>query len=307
MLKPERLRSGDRVAIVSPASPCPPEELHQGVAELQRLGFEPVFDESVFARLGYLSGEGSLRARAVLDAWKDPSIRAIVAVRGGYGSVHVLPYLDRPLLRQTPKIFVGYSDLTSVLTYLTNGCGIVSFHGPMLDHRLGRGAEAYDRDTFLRALTKAEPLGELSAPGLEIFRKGEAAGPLFGGTLVQLVASLGTPYAFQPPAGHVLFLEDVGERPYRLDRMLTQLRLAGILDAASAIVFGEFPGCDEPQGEPSGRSVLADLTRDFDGPVLYGFPSGHTIGPLMTLPLGVEARVVAEGAPRLVIEEAGVQ
>lgn len=307
MLKPQRLRSGDRVAIVSPASPFPPEEFYEGIAELQRLGFEPVFDESVFARLGYLSGEGSLRARAVIDAWKDPSIRAIVAVRGGYGSVHLLPYLDRALLRQTPKIFVGYSDLTSVLTYLTNGCEIVSFHGPMLDRRLSHGAEAYDRDTFLRGLTNAEPLGELSAPGLEIFRKGEAAGPLFGGTLAQLVASLGTPYAFRPPAGHVLFLEDVSERPYRLDRMLTQLRLAGILGAASAIVFGEFPGCDEPEGELRGRSVLADLTRDFNGPVLYGFPSGHTAGPLMTLPLGVEARVVAEGAPRLVIEESGVQ
>ena len=306
MLKPQRLRSGDRVAIVSPASPFSLEEFHPGIAELQRLGFEPVFDQGVFARLGYLSGEGGHRARAMLEAWKDPSIRAIVAVRGGYGSVHVLPYLDRDLFRQTPKIFVGYSDLTSVLTYLTTGCEIVSFHGPMLDRRLSHGTEAYDRDTFLRALTEAGPLGELSAPGLEIFRKGEAAGPLFGGTLAQLVASLGTPYAFRPPAGHVLFLEDVSERPYRLDRMLTQLRLAGILDAASAIVFGEFPDCDEPQGELRGRSVLADLTRDFAGPVVYGFPSGHTAGPLMTLPLGVRTRLVADGAPRLIIEEPAV-
>jgi muramoyltetrapeptide carboxypeptidase len=306
MLKPRRLRSGDRVAIVAPATPFPQDEFHQGVVELQRLGFEPVFDPDVFARLGYLSGEDRLRARVFLDAWTDPTISAVIAVRGGYGSVHLLPYLDRAVLRQTPKSFVGYSDLTSVLTYLTVGCGMVAFHGPMLDRRLSHGTAAYDRDTFLRALTLAEPLGELTAPGLEIFRKGEASGLLFGGTLTQLCASLGTPYAFAPPKGYVLFLEDVGERPYRLDRMLTQLRLAGILATASAIVFGEFPGCDEPNGEVMGRAVLADLTRDFDGPVIYGFPSGHGAGPLVTLPLGVQARIVAEGSPRLVIEEAGV-
>ena len=122
----------------------------------------------------------------------------------------------------------------------------------------------------------------------------------------QLVASLGTPFAFTPPERHVLFLEDVTERPYSLDRMVTQLRLAGILDRASAIVLGEFPGCDEPQGGPLARATLAGLLRDFSGPVLYGFPSGHTAGPLMTLPFGVNARVVAGASPRLFIEEAGV-
>ena len=308
MLKASRLRSGDRVAVVAPASPFSRDEFDKGVAELRQLGFEPVFEESVFdQRGGYLSGEASVRARAFLEAWRDPSVRALIAVRGGYGSVHLLPYLEKHDLRETPKAFIGYSDLTSVLAYLTTGCGIVSFHGPMLDRRLGRGIDAYDRDTFVRALTSPEPLGDLSAPALETFRRGESAGPLVGGTLAQLVASLGTPYAFKPPKGHVLFLEDVAERPYRLDRMLTQLRLAGVLDSASAIVLGEFPDCDEPRGEPSGRSVLADLLKEFSGPVVYGFPSGHTTGPLVTLPFGVQARVVANGSPRVIIEEAGVE
>ena len=122
----------------------------------------------------------------------------------------------------------------------------------------------------------------------------------------QIVASLGTPFAFAPPKGHVLFLEDVAERPYSLDRMVTQLQLAGILDLASAIVLGEFPGCDEPKGEPAARATLAGLLRTFKGPVVYGFPSGHTAGPLLTLPFGVQARVVADARPRLIIEEAGV-
>ncbi len=234
-------------------------------------------------------------------------MRALIAVRGGYGSVHLLPFLDKEDLRQTPKAFVGYSDLTSMLTYLTGRCGIVSFHGPMLDRRLGSGIDAYDRDSFMRALTSSEPLGELSAPQLETFCKGEAAGPLMGGTLVQLIASLGTPYAFSPPNGYVLFLEDVGERPFRIDRMITQLRLAGLLDRASAIILGEFIDCDEPRGEPSAKGVLADLLRDFNGPVVHGFPSGHTRGALVTLPFGVRARVAANGNPRVIIEEAGVE
>jgi muramoyltetrapeptide carboxypeptidase len=306
MLKPQRLRSGDKVAVVAPASGFLRDEFDKGIAELQQLGFEPVFEESVFARGHYVAGEGSMRAAAFLNAWRDPSVRAIVAVRGGYGSVHLLPYLDPHALRNDPKAFVGYSDLTTVLTYLTIGCGIVSFHGPMLDRRLGCGPSAYDRDSFMRALTSAEPLGQLNAPQLEIFQRGEASGVLVGGTMSQLVASLGTPYAFAPPKGHVLFLEDVDERPYRLDRMLTQLRFAGILDLASAVVLGEFVGCDEPRGEPLARDTLAALFKAFNGPVIFGFPSGHTAGPSITLPMGVQARVIATETPRLVIEEEGV-
>jgi muramoyltetrapeptide carboxypeptidase len=306
MLKPPRLRSGDKVAVVAPASGFPREEFDKGIAELRRLGFEPVFEDSVFDREQYVAGTGVVRAGAFLRAWRDPSIRAIIAVRGGYGSVHLLPHLEKQELQRTPKAFIGYSDLTSVLTFLTIGCGIVSFHGPMLDRRLGAGAEGYDEDTFVRSLTIAEPLGDLQAGSLETFHAGEASGVLVGGTLAQLAASMGTPFAFAPPSGHVLFLEDVSERPYRLDRMMMQLRLAGIFDLASAIVLGEFTGCDEPDGEPLARATLASLVKDFNGPVVYGFPSGHTAGPLVTLPFGVRARVVAGATPRLIIEEAGV-
>jgi muramoyltetrapeptide carboxypeptidase len=308
MLKPKKLRPGDKIAIVSPASAFLREEFDKGVAEIRRLGFEPVFEESVFAQHGgYLSGEGKVRARAFLNAWRDPSIRALIAVRGGYGSVHLLPFLEKEDLRQTPKAFIGYSDLTTVLTYLTGTCGIVSFHGPMLDRRLSRGIDAYDRESFLGALTSAEPLGELGGTTLETIKGGEAAGILMGGTLAQLVASLGTPYAFDPPIGHVLFLEDVGERPFRLDRMVTQLRLAGVLDRAAAIVLGDFVDCDEPGGAPAAKTVLADLLKDFDGPIVHGFPSGHTRAAFVTLPFGVRARVAANGKPRVIIEEAGVE
>jgi len=308
MLKPRALEPGSRLAVVAPASAFVREEFDHGIAELQRLGFVPVYDETVFARQRYVAGPPALRAEAVRKALWDPTIAGIIGVRGGFGSAQILPLLDPAEIRQARKAFIGYSDLTAILTLLTTACGLVAFHGPMLAGRLGRGAEGYDEASLIGAVSRREPLGELTAPGVESVRSGEASGTLLGGTLTQLVASLGTPFAFDPPAGHVLFLDEVGERPYRIDRMITQLRQSGLLARASAVVVGELPRCDEPSGEPTARAIIADLFADFPGPVLVGFPSGHTVGPSLTLPLGVAARVVAGGSrPRLVIEEAAVE
>jgi muramoyltetrapeptide carboxypeptidase len=149
-------------------------------------------------------------------------------------------------------------------------------------------------------------MGEIAHPAVSVLSRGEAGGVLLGGTLTQLTASLGTPYAFSPPPDTVLFLDEVGERPYRIDRMLTQLRFSGILARVSAIVFGELPNCDEAAGAPVARDVIAEMLRDFRGPVLFGLPSGHTTGATLTLPFGVRARVVTQPSPRLVIEEAAV-
>ena len=305
MLKPRALRPGDRIAVVSPASPFAREEFDRGVDELRRLGYEPVWDESVFARDAMVSGSPATRAAAFLKAWFDPSVAALIAVRGGYGSVQLLPLLARDDLRHSPKAFVAYSDNTSLLSWLTTGCGIVAFHGPMLDGRLAKGEAGYDRDSLIKAVTAT--LGELSFDGLVALAAGEAEGPLFGGTLTQLVASLSTPFAFDPPDGCVLFIEEVNERPYKLDRMLTQLRLSGILQRARGVVFGEMRGCDEPGGTPSARDVIAAALSGFHGPVLFGFPSGHTTGPCWTLPLGVLSRVIGSERPRLIIEESAVQ
>lgn len=305
MLLPRALAPGDRIALVSPASPCVREEFDRGVHTLTALGFRPTWDESVFARRGYVSGPAEVRAAAFLDAWQDPSVSALMAVRGGYGSVQMLARLTPDLLRRTPKPFIGYSDTTALLTWLTLGCGIVAFHGPMLEGRLSRGAEGFDLTSFASAFRPA-PMGALDPPGLSVLQSGEASGPLFGGTLTQLASSLGTPYAFLPPDGSVLFLEDVNERPYRVDRLITQLRLAGVLAKARAIVLGEMPGCDEPGGEPSVKDALRNALEGFRGPIVIGFPSGHTVGPSWTLPLGVRVRVVARDRPRLVIEEAAV-
>ena len=306
MLKPRALKPGDRIAIVAPASPFAVERFDGGLAELRHLGFEPVHTDAVFARDGYLAGSAEMRARDFLEAWTAPDIAAVVAARGGYGSTQLLPLFDVSTFRAHRKAFLGYSDNTAVLTWLMQACGLVAFHGPMVEGRLARGTNGYDRDTFIRCLCRLEPAGEITAPQLETLAPGEASGQLMGGTLTQLVASLGTPFAFDPPAGCVLFLDEVAERPYRVDRMLTQLRLAGVLERVSAVVCNEFPRCDEPGGGPQARDAILSVLRGFRGPILFGLPSGHTDGPMVTLPFGIRARVVAGSRPVLVIEEAAV-
>jgi muramoyltetrapeptide carboxypeptidase len=305
-MKPRALQPGDRIAIVSPASPFSRDEFDRGIEEIRRLEFVPVYEDDVFARMGgYLSGAPEVRANAFMRHWMDDSVAALIAVRGGYGSVQLLPLLTG-LDRTRPKLFIGYSDNTSILSWLTCHHGIPALHGPMLDRRLSRGADGYDESSFVALLRGGQGL-TLVPDGLTILRGGEASGRLFGGTIAQLTASLATPYAFDPPAGSILFLEDVNERPYRLDRMLTQLRFSGILSRASGILFGEMRGCDEPDGAITARETLQALLHDFDGPIVFGFPSGHTTGPSWTLPLGVRVRHVTSPRAAVIIEESPVE
>jgi len=304
--KLRRLRAGDRIALVAPASPFPREEVAAGAAELQRLGFETVFDDTIFAKERFVAGSPQSRARAIMEAWKDPSIAALVAVRGGYGSAQLLPLLDPQVMVDGRKALIGYSDITTLLAIYVRH-GLPAIHGPMIDRRLSKGPSAYDEASFRRVLMTAEPPGEFAPERLEVLHAGSARGRLAGGTLTQLMASMGTPWQFDPPDNAVMFIEDIGERPYRIHRMLTQAAQAGLFARAVAIVFGEFPGCDEPGGNPAIRDVLRDFTSDFRGPVLFNFPSGHTAGPTWTLPLGVEVEVVAQPTAAMRILEAAVE
>lgn len=302
--KPAALRPGDRIAVIAPASSFSLDDFHAGIAELRALGYAPEYEDSVFERTAYTAGTAAVRAAAFRRAWADPGITAIIAARGGYGSVQLLPLLDRSDFDGPVKAFIGYSDNTSLLTWLTLACGMVTFHGPMIEGRLARGDAGYDRDTFLRCLTRPAPVGCITHANVEVVRDGAASGMLIGGTMTQLAGTLGTPYAFDPPEGCILFLDEIGERPYRVDRLFTQLRQAGIIARASALVFNELPGCDEPVGTPRIRHTIDRLTEDFAGPVLFGLPSGHTNGAMLTLPFGVNARIRTGAHPGLIIEEA---
>lgn len=304
--RPRRLMPGDKIALVAPASPVTPEDLARGADELRALGFEPVYDDRVLARHGYVAGAPELRAACLTDAWRDPTVRGIVAVRGGYGSQQVLPALDPRVIVSDPKVFVGYSDITALLAWQV-AHGAVAFHGPMVEGRLARGSDGYDRLSLLAAVTQPAAMGTLSPSSLEVFRPGEAIGTLAGGTITQLAALLGTPFAWVPREPTVLFLEDVGERPYRLDRLLTQLHQAGVFTRVTGIVLGAFPRCDEGGGGVTARTVLRDLFARFPGPVVFGFPSGHTETPSWTLPFGVAVRLHAgPSGAGLSIEEAAV-
>jgi muramoyltetrapeptide carboxypeptidase len=305
VIRPRRLRPGDRIALLAPASGFRREDLDAGAAELRRLGFEPAHPIDVFERRWFEAGRPEHRARLLHEAWRDPSIAAILAIRGGYGSQQLLPLLQPDEMRQAGKMLIGYSDITTLLCWSLMH-GVIALHGPMVEGRLSAGPATYDEDTFMRALTLAEPLGTLAPTGLEVFRAGAASGMVAGGTLTQLTTLLGTPWAPQLPAGAILLLEDVSERPYRVHRMLTQPAQSGLLARAGALVFGEFRGCDEPGGPPAIRDVLRDFTSGFPGPVLFGFPFGHTTGRSLSIPLGVRGRV-STAPPALIIEEAAVE
>ena len=295
---------GSRVRILAPASPFERQVFEDGVAELRRLGFEPVWDDRVFEKTGYVAGTPQSRAQQLREALADTTIDAIIAVRGGYGSVQMLPLLSATDLPPgPPPAVIGYSDITTLQIWLTVRHATVSIHGPMLDRRLSAGTDAYDPFSFLASL-RPEPMGPLCPSGVEVLRAGEARGMLVGGTLSQLVASLGTPWEFVPPTGAVLVLEDVGERPYRIDRMLEQARQAGWWSRVSGVVFGQMTRCDEPGGAVTARQVIGDALSELRGPVLFGFPTGHTTTPLVTVPWGVQARVVTGDTPGVIVEEA---
>lgn len=303
LLKVRALETGSRVALVAPASPFVREAFDAGCRELERLGLRAVFDDTVFTPGPIVAGPPAVRADAFRRMWMRDDVDAVMAVRGGYGSMELLPLLTPAVFRQKPIPFIGYSDTTALHIWLNGHVGITSVHGAMIDGRLALGDSAYDVRTFIASLGD-QPIGELCPDGLEVLRAGEASGPLVGGTLTQLCASLGTPYDFRPPAGAVVFIEEVGERPYRLRRMLAQLRQSGRLAGVAALVFGQLPRCDETDGRVTARDVIAAFAAECPVPVLFGFPSGHTTTPLLSLPLGGRARVLATGRPALVLEEA---
>jgi len=232
----------------------------------------------------------------------DPEIKAIFFARGGYGSMRLAAHLDAGVVRHNPKIMLGYSDLTFLHLWLHSTTGLITFHGPLVTE-MG-GMDTLTREMLVRALTDPAPLGPLPAPGARILRGGTGSGPLVGGSLSLLCHTIGTPWA-PDTRGSVLLIEEVGERPYRIDRMLQHLRLAGALREASAIVFGSFIECSEPgRGEEENRRILEEIlqeaTEGISGPVLADYPIGH--GPVnLTVPLG--ARALVDGRRGLLVIE----
>ncbi|MGI8770873.1 MAG: S66 peptidase family protein [Acidobacteriaceae bacterium] len=284
------LLPGARLAVVSLASSANPERVHRGVEALQRLGYLPqLFPTALAKSPPYFAGTPADRLADLHRAFADPTIDGILCTRGGYGSNYLLEGMDLELIRSHPKPFIGYSDYTAIQTWMLDQASMPVFHGPMVaaDFALESGV---DLPSFQAALGgEAYILGP--AAGLRPLRSGTARGILYGGCLSLLTQSLGTRFAAQTE-GKLLFLEDVGAKPYQADRMLRHLMLAGKLEGVTGIVFGEMLDCSSPNTAPSllEDAIMGVLDR-FHGPIAIGLRSGHVSRANVTLPLGVEAEL----------------
>src|ERR1700675_3141936 len=306
-IKPPALRPGDVVGIVAPASNVKRDELEAGCEALRRAGYRPFYFDSIFEQDLYFAGSVQHRARELEDMFLREEVRAIICARGGYGSNYLLEAVDWNKIKAHPKIFVGYSDLTALLTHLHDVFGLVTFHGPMVakDWAHEDGVDLRSWHAALAGTTAWEiHLGAGSgAIGLV---EGSAEGILYGGCLSILVASLGTPYEIRTE-GTILFLEDVAAKPYQIDRMLMQLKLSGKLATVRGIIFGEMRDCVQTANQGYKlEEVVLRIVGDLGIPVAYGLRSGHVTAGNITLPIGVKARLTSasDGVEEKILEAA---
>ena len=279
--KPLRLQPGARVGIVAPAGCVGEEALRLGIAAIKAEGFEVEVAAHVYDRKGYLAGDEKRRALELKDFFQRSDIDGIFCARGGFGSIQLLSHLNREL-SQYPKIFVGYSDITILINWFRQHCGMVTFHAPMVAMDLAKGLSLRSREHFWEILTGARRNWTVNLG--EVIRPGRVKAEMTGGCLSLLVTTLGTPYEIDT-RGKMLFLEDVGEKPYRIERMLIHLWMAGKFDGLAGIVFGDFTNCTD-DGSRDIRQVIGELFLAADFPVVMGLTAGHGAENL-ALPFGV--------------------
>ncbi|WP_248961501.1 S66 peptidase family protein [Sphaerisporangium perillae] len=285
---PARLRPGDRVAVVAPSGPVDPVRLARGRQVLTEVGLDVVVMPRVLNRRGYLAGSDAGRAADLQEAWCDPDVRAVICARGGYGATRLLDLLDWQAMEAArPKILLGSSDITALHQAFAVRLGVASCFGPMPACSTLSDAEGPEQAT-LAHLCASLFESEMPDPvaGEQVIVPGHAEGPLTGGNLALLAALCGTPYAMRGQ-GHIVLLEDVGEDPYRIDRMLTQLLQAGCLTGALGIVLGSWVDCGDPMG------VLVDRLAPLEVPTIAGLPIGHGT-PQFTAWLGADAVIDTE-------------
>jgi muramoyltetrapeptide carboxypeptidase len=293
IIQPRALRSGDKIGIIAPASSFNKNAFMAGCTRLRQMGYQPVYAEDIFTRDLYFAGSVDRRLREIDEMIVRDDIAALVCVRGGYGSNYLLKKLDFQLFKAHPKILLGCSDATSLLTSITDRTGLVTFHGPMLAKDIAGGT--FEISSWNHAFS-GDKSWSIPTAGVEVLKPGRAQGRLYGGCLSMLAASLGTPFAVRTE-GTILFAEDIAEKPYRIDRMLMQLKMAGKLSQVRGFIFGEMLDCIQPSGQDyTLQQVIRRVLDEFDVPVVFGLKSGHVSGGNITLPIGVQAELTAEGS-----------
>ncbi|MCB0667396.1 MAG: LD-carboxypeptidase [Saprospiraceae bacterium] len=290
MVKPARLRQGDTIALIAPGSALPVTKIEEAVLTCQKLGLRPFIGPNATEENGYLAGTDEQRLFDLHAAFADKQVNGIWCLRGGYGCTRLLPRVDYRLVRENPKVLIGYSDITALHHAFASHCNLVTFHGPVATSE----SSEYSLDYLRKAVMSAGPQYLESSPEASgetyVIREGSASGALTGGNLSLLAAMAGTPY-LDRFAGKIVCIEDIGEKPYRIDRMLVQLFQATDLADAAGIILGQFNDCEPDPGDKS-LSLKETLTHQFasfTGPVFYGFSFGH-IKNQVTLPFGIQAR-----------------
>jgi muramoyltetrapeptide carboxypeptidase len=285
-IRPPRLKPGDTIGIVAPASPFDQKIFTQGLHVLQSMGFRTRVPDEIFEKNGYLAGSDEHRAGLLMRLFEDQSVNALVCAKGGFGSLRILPLLDFDIIRKNPKVFVGHSDITALLATITVKSGLVSFHGPLVT-TLANAPET--TCSKLLAAISSNSIVELKPARGIALKAGSARGPVIGGNLTTLCHMLATPFAprFE---NRILILEDRGEAHYRIDRMLFQMKLAGCFKGIAGLVLGSFEDCGSPDGI---FKIFEEHFKDIPAPILAGFDVGH--GPQnMTVPFGLDATLDAD-------------
>lgn len=307
VVKPAALRPGATLAVLSPASTPKPDLVQQGIDRLQALGYRTTLGKHALNR-GPLYYAGTLEQRLedFHAAFADPAVDGIICTRGGWGSAELLPYLDAALIRANPKAFIGYSDHTSLHCWLHREISLVTFHGPMVAADFAR-EDGVDLASWRHCVEGSADWSLGAADGIRVLRPGIAEGILSGGCIAILAEALGTPYAPRISDG-ILFLEDIGTKPYQWDRMLLHLRYAGVLEQVRGIVFGDMSQCVSVEENDYLERAIMYALRDFDGPIAIGLHSGHVDAPNITLPLGIPVKLdlTETGNPQMHFLEAAV-
>ncbi|WP_432663417.1 LD-carboxypeptidase [Wukongibacter baidiensis] len=289
MIKPKPLKKGDCIGLIAPASPTPEEKVVRSKELLEELGFKVKVGQSCYGRYGYLSGSDELRARDLNMMFGDKNIDGIMCIRGGYGTPRILEQIDYDCIRKNPKAFIGYSDITAIHIALNQVCRLVTFHGPMASTDMIKDFDDFTRESLMNSIMYEDAVEEVMNPDdhkIETLVGGCAEGVLVGGNLSLIAATIGTPYEIDT-RGNILFIEDIDEEPYSIDRMLTQLSLARKLDEASGFILGDWNNCIARSYDPSLTltEVINDLIVPLNKPTICNVRAGHC-KPMVTLQLG---------------------
>ena len=305
MIKPKPLQQGDSVAIIAPASPCDKKLIDKCIASLNELGLKVVIGESCISEHGFLSGTDDIRANDINCMFADKNIKGIFALRGGYGCARLLDLLDFKLIKKNPKIFIGYSDITALHIAINQKSKLITYHGPMISTELIKGLDEYSADYYKKFIFGNEKVEELFNPEgntLEVINNGIASGQLIGGNLSLICSSLGTKYEINTK-NKILFLEEVEEVPYKVDRMLTHLKQSGKLKDVNGIILGAFTNCIAPNNKKSLslQEVFNEIILPLKKPTISNLVCGHCL-PTLTLPLGEKVLLDANNKKVKILE-----